>query len=93
MRLRPLNNRVVIQQDKADEKSLGGIVLPNEKKPMSGKVMAVGPGKLDQQGKRIPMTVKEGDHVMFDWGGNEVEIDRTKYYMMFDDNIMATILD
>ncbi len=74
MNIKPLADRIVIRRFEADEKTTGGILLPDsaKNKPQKGKVLAVGPGKLNKEGKRTPLAVKEGDVVLFtNWAGDE----------------------
>jgi chaperonin GroES len=74
MKITPLNDRLVIQRFEAEEKTAGGILLPDtaKDKPQKGKVLNVGPGRLDKNGKRVPPQVKEGDVVLFtNWAGDE----------------------
>ncbi|OQY10247.1 MAG: co-chaperone GroES, partial [Desulfobacteraceae bacterium 4572_187] len=78
MKLRPLNNRVIVAPVEKEQKTAGGIIIPDtaKEKPQEGKIMAVGPGKLDDNGKRIPMEVKEGDRILFSkYAGTEIKID------------------
>ena len=74
MNIKPLGDRLVIKRFTADDKTTGGIILPEgaKEKPQKGKVLAVGPGKLSKEGKRTPLSVKEGDTVLFtNWAGDE----------------------
>ncbi len=91
--LRPLADRVVIKPRKAEEKTKGGIILPdtaNKDKPLIGKVVAVGSGKLLEDGKRAPMEVKVGDEVVYSkYAGTEVKIDEEEYLIMREDDILA----
>ena len=92
--IRPLEDRVVIQQIEAEEKTAGGIVLPDtaKEKPKQGKVRALGNGKLLDNGKRAPFQVKEGDRVLFtSYAGNEVTLDGDEYLIMTEDDILAVI--
>jgi chaperonin GroES len=92
MNIRPLNDKVVVLRIDEEEKTAGGIIIPDtaKEKPEEGKVMAVGPGKHDEKGKRIPMTVKKGDRVLFTkYGGNEIEIDGVEHLIMQEDDILA----
>ena len=82
MKLKPLNDRVVIEPSAAEEKTAGGIVLPEaaKEKPLTGKIVAVGPGKMNDDGSRIEMDVKVGDTVIYSrYGGTEVEVDGVEY--------------
>ena len=95
IKLKPLGDRVVIEPVEQDEKTASGIILPEtaKEKPQQGKVLAVGAGKLDDEGKRIPMDVKVGDMVLFPkYGGTEVKLssDR-KVIVMKESEILAII--
>jgi chaperonin GroES len=92
MKIRPLNDRVLVMRIDEDEKTAGGIIIPDtaKEKPQEGKVMAVGPGKLDEKGERMSMEVKKGDRVLFtQYGGNEIEIDGVEHLIMQEDDILA----
>src|ERR1700748_2319147 len=92
--IRPLEDRVVIQQIEAEEKTAGGIVLPDtaKEKPQQGEVLAVGPGKLDEKGTRHPMEVKVGDKVVFaKYNGTEVKIEGTEYLILSERDILAVL--
>jgi len=88
--LRPIGDKVVVKPEKEEEKTSGGIILPDtaKKKPSEGVVVAVGPGKLLENGTRAPMPVKEGDRVVYaKYGGNEVTVDGTEYVILDVDSI------
>ncbi|MCK5225702.1 MAG: co-chaperone GroES [Planctomycetes bacterium] len=94
MKLKPLDDRVVIQQLKAEEKTAGGIILPDnaKEKPQAGKIIAVGPGKLLDDGKRIKMDLKKGDEVIYaKYMGNEIEIDREKYVILSEKDVLGIV--
>jgi len=94
MKLVPLDDRVVIKQSEAEEKSAGGIILPDtaKEKPQKGKVIAVGPGKMTDDGKRSEMSVKKGDEVIYaKYLGNDVEIDGIKYVILHENDILGVI--
>jgi len=94
MKLRPLDDRVVIKQLEAEEKTAGGIILPDtaKEKPQIGKIVEVGPGKLLDDGKRGKMSVKKNDEVIYGkYMGNEVEIDREKYVVLRESDILGII--
>lgn len=95
MKLIPLGDRVVLKRlDEKEEKTTGGIFLPDsaKEKPQEAKVVAVGPGKLDDKGKRIAPDVKEGDRVITaKWGGTEVKIDGVEYLIVNEDDILAKV--
>jgi chaperonin GroES len=90
--LRPIGDKVVVQVLEEEEKTAGGIFLPDtaKKKPQEGRVVAVGPGRVLQDGTRAPMSVKVGDRVIFSkYGGNEVEVDGEEYTILDEDQIYA----
>lgn len=92
MNLKPLADRVVIEPIEAEEKTSAGIVLPDtaKEKPQSGRVVAVGTGRVGTGGERLPMSVKVGDRVMFArYAGTEVKLDGTKYLIMNESEILA----
>ena len=94
MKLVPLDDRVVIKQSEAEEKSTGGIILPDtaKEKPQRGKVVAVGPGKMNDDGKRSEMSVKKGDEVIYaKYLGNDVEIEGVKYVILHENDILGVI--
>lgn len=92
--LRPLDDRVVVQSLDAEEKTAGGILLPDtaKQKPQQGKVIAVGPGKLSDAGTRTAVAVKVGDTVLFGkYSGSDVEVDGTEYKIMREGDILAKV--
>ena len=94
MKFRPLHDRVVVKRIDADEKSVGGIIIPDtaKEKPSQGEVIAVGPGGRDETGKLIPIDVKVGDRVLFGkWSGTEVKIDVQELLIMKESDIMGII--
>jgi len=94
MKLRPLDDRVIVKQSQAEEKTAGGIVLPEaaKEKPLSGKVIAVGQGKQLDSGKVAAMTVKKNDEVIYGkYAGSEVEVDGTKYVILRESDILGII--
>jgi chaperonin GroES len=94
MKLAPLDDRVVIKQSEAEEKSAGGIILPDaaKEKPQKGKIIAVGPGKILDNGKRGEMNVKKGDEVLYaKYTGNEIEIDGENYVILHEGDILGVI--
>ena len=94
MKLRPLDDRVVVKQSDAEEKTTGGIILPDtaKEKPQIGKVVAIGPGKLLDDGKRAKMSVKKKDKVIYGkYIGSEVEIDQEKYVVLRESDILGII--
>jgi chaperonin GroES len=93
-KIRPLEDRVVIQQIEAEEKTAGGIVLPDtaKEKPQRGKVLAVGPGKLLDSGERAPIGVVEGDEVLFGkYSGTEIKVDGEEIKILRESDILAKI--
>ena len=94
MKFRPLHDRVVVERVTAEEKTAGGIIIPDtaKEKPQQGKIIAVGPGGRDENGKLIPMDVKAGDQVLFGkWSGTEVKIDGQDLLIMKESDIMGVI--
>ena len=94
MKFRPLHDRVVLERIDAEEKTAGGIIIPDtaKEKPQQGKVVAVGPGGRDESGKLIPIDVKAGDRVLFGkWSGTEVKIDGVEYLIMKESDIMGVL--
>jgi chaperonin GroES len=94
MKFRPLHDRVVVKRIEAEEKSVGGIIIPDtaKEKPSQGEVIAVGPGGRDEAGKLIPIEIKEGDRVLFGkWSGTEVKIDGQDLLIMKESDIMGII--
>lgn len=94
LNLRPLADRVVIKREKAEDKTPGGIVLPDaaKEKPKKGVVCAVGAGKFNEAGKRIPVGIKKGDRVIFaSYAGTEVKIEGEEHLIMAADDILAVI--
>ena len=93
MKFRPLHDRVVVKRIEAEEKSSGGIIIPDtaKEKPSQGEVIAVGPGGRDEPGKLIPIDVKEGDRVLFGkWSGTEVKIDGQELLIMKESTSWAS---
>lgn len=94
MNIRPLNDRVLVLRIDGEEKTSGGIIIPDtaKEKPQEGKVVAVGPGKLDDEGKRIPLQVKKNDRILFGrHSGNEIKIDGVEHLIMREDDILGII--
>jgi chaperonin GroES len=92
MELKPLDDRVVVEVLKEEETTAGGIVLPEtaQKKPQEGKVLAVGPGKLLENGQRVPLEVQVGDVVIFaKYGGTEVRVGEKEYTILRSDDLLA----
>ena len=94
MKFRPLHDRVVVTRIDADNKTAGGIIIPDtaKEKPTEGEVIAVGPGGRDESGKLIPIDLKKGDRVLFGkWSGTEVKLDGVEYLIMKESDIMGVI--
>ncbi len=95
MNFRPLHDRVVVRRLDGDERSSGGIIIPDtaQEKPMEGEVIAVGPGARTEDGKLVPMDVKAGDRVLFGkWSGTEVKLDGDDVVIMKESDIMGVIV-
>lgn len=94
MKMKPLRDKVVVKRLEEEEKKVGGIIIPDtaKEKPVQGKVIAVGPGAQDKDGKRIPMDVKKGDRILFGkYSGTEVSIDGEEYLIMDSHDIYAIL--
>ena len=94
MKIRPLNDRVLILRIQEEEKTSGGIIIPDtaKEKPLEGKVIAVGPGKIDENGKVISLDVKKNDRVLFGkYAGTEINIDGLEHLIMREDDILGII--
>lgn len=92
--VRPLNDKVLIERAKADEKTKGGIFLPDssKEKPKEGKIVAVGQGRINDQGERLPFQVKKNDRVLFkSYAGTDVKIDGKDYILMSEEEILAVV--
>jgi chaperonin GroES len=96
MKFRPLHDRVVVKRVEAEEKTAGGIIIPDtaKEKPQQGEVVAVGPGGRDETGKLIPIDVKTGDRVLFGkWSGTEVKIDGIEYLIMKESDNTGVLVE
>jgi chaperonin GroES len=94
MKIVPLNDKIVVERLEADERTTGGIILPDtaKEKPKQGKVLAVGDGKPLDSGKRAPFQVKVGDRVLFSsYAGNEVTLDGKEYLVMTEEDVLAVV--
>ena len=94
MKLRPLQDRILVQRVKEEEKTKGGIIIPDtaKEKPIEGKVIAAGKGKLSEEGKRIALEVKKGDRILFGkYSGSEVKIEGEEYLIMREDDVLGVI--
>jgi chaperonin GroES len=92
--LKPLSDKVIVQKLEPEEKTSGGILLPDntKEKPQEGKVIAVGPGSVDDKGQRKPMDIKEGEHVLFaKYSGTEIKLDGQEYLILSERDILAIV--
>ncbi|MFZ2088319.1 MAG: co-chaperone GroES [Desulfobaccales bacterium] len=96
MKVKPLNDRVLVQRLEEQQVTKGGIFIPDtaKEKPVEGKVIAVGPGKVNEQGNRLPLNVKAGDRILFGrYAGSEIKVEGEDYLMMREDDILAIVED
>ena len=96
MKIRPLGDRVLIKRVAEEEKTKGGIIIPDtaKEKPQEGKVIAVGKGKPNEEGKVTPLDVKAGDRILFGkWSGTEVKIDGVEYLIMKESDVMGVLVE
>ena len=94
MKVRPLADRILVKREEPNETVRGGIIIPDtaKEKPQEGKVIAVGPGRLDESGNRVPVEVKEGDRILMGkYAGTEVKIDGEDHLIMREDDVLAVI--
>ena len=94
MKIKPLNDRVLVMRVDPEQKTKGGIIIPDtaKEKPQEGKVVAAGPGKMADDGKRIPLEVKPGDRILFSkYAGTEININDVEHIVMKEDDILAII--
>ena len=94
MKLRPLQDRILVQRVAEEEKTKGGIIIPDtaKEKPAEGKIVSVGKGKLDENGKRIAVEVKKGDRILFGkYSGTEVKIEDQEYLIMREEDVLGII--
>ena len=94
MKIRPLNDRLLVKRLEEEAKTAGGIIIPDsaKEKPAEGEVVAVGPGKLNDKGERVALQVKEGDRVLFSkYGGTDVKLDGDDFLIMREDDILGVI--
>ena len=94
MKFRPLHDRVVVRRIESDDRTAGGIIIPDtaKEKPQEGEVIAVGPGARDESGKLMPLDLKAGDRILFGkWSGTEVKIDGQDYLIMKESDVMGVI--
>jgi chaperonin GroES len=94
MKIRPLNDRVLVVRVEEEQKTAGGIIIPDtaKEKPQEGKIISVGPGKMDDNGKRTPLNVKKGDKILFSkYAGTEIKIDGVEHLFMKEDDILGVL--
>ncbi len=94
MKIRPLNDKVLVIREEEEQKSVGGIIIPDtaKEKPQRGKIIAAGPGKMGEDGKRIPLEVKAGDRVLFGkYAGTEIKLDGVEHIFMKEDDILSIV--
>ena len=96
LKFRPLHDRVVVKRIEGEEKTKGGIIIPDtaKEKPMEGEIVAVGPGARDEQGTLVPLDVKKGDRILFGkWSGSEIKLDGEDLLIMKESDVMGVIED
>ena len=94
MKIRPLQDRVIVKRIEEEEKTKGGIIIPDtaKEKPQEGKVIAVGNGKVTEDGKKIPLDVKAHDRILFGkYSGSEVKVDEEEYLIMKEEDVLAIV--
>ena len=94
MNIKPLNDRILVLRIEGDQKTSGGIIIPDtaKEKPLEGKIIAAGPGKVDDKGKRIALAVKKGDKVLFSkYAGTEIKVNGVEHLIMREDDILGII--
>jgi len=94
MKIRPLNDRVLVVREEEEQKSAGGIIIPDtaKEKPQRGKIVAVGPGKMNDDGNRTPLEVKSGDRILFSkYAGTEIKVDGVEHLFMREDDILSIL--
>jgi chaperonin GroES len=94
MKIKPLNDRVLVLRVEEEQKTAGGIIIPDtaKEKPQEGKVVAIGSGKVDEDGKRVPLEVKVGDRILFSkYAGTEIKIDGVEHIFMREDDILGIL--
>jgi chaperonin GroES len=94
MNLRPLHDRIIVQRLEEGEQQIGGIIIPDtaREKPQQGKVVAAGNGKVNDEGKRVPLDVKAGDRILFGkYAGQEIKLDGEEYLIVKEDEVLAVI--
>jgi chaperonin GroES len=94
MKVRPLHDRIIVKRLEEEEKTKGGIIIPDtaKEKPFEGRVIAVGDGRIKEDGKKIPMEIKKGDRILFaKYGGTDIKIDGEDHLIMKEDDVLAVI--
>ncbi|MEE4261326.1 MAG: co-chaperone GroES [Desulfobacteraceae bacterium] len=94
MKIRPLNDRVLVVRVEQEQKTSGGIIIPDtaKEKPQEGKIISTGPGKIGDNGKRTPLNVKKGDRILFSkYAGTEIKIDGVEHIFMKEDDILGVL--
>jgi len=94
MKVRPLNDRVLVLRFEEEQKTAGGIIIPDtaKEKPLEGKIVSAGPGKMGDDGKRVPLEVKKGDRILFSkYSGTEIKIDGVEHLFMREEDILAIL--
>jgi chaperonin GroES len=94
MKIRPLNDRILVKRLESETKTAGGIIIPDsaKEKPVEGEVIAVGSGKLNDKGERVPLEVKKGDFVLFSkYGGTDIKVEGVDHLIMREDDILGVI--
>ncbi|UCH23053.1 MAG: co-chaperone GroES [Deltaproteobacteria bacterium] len=94
MKIRPMNDRLLVLRVAEEQKTAGGIIIPDtaKEKPQEGKVISAGPGKIGDDGKRIPMEVKKGDRILFSkYAGTEIKIDGVEHVFMREEDVLAIL--
>jgi chaperonin GroES len=94
MKIRPMNDRILVVRVEEEKKTAGGIIIPDtaKEKPQEGKIVAAGPGKMGDDGKRIPMELKKGDRILFSkYAGSEIKIDGVEHIFMREDDILGIL--
>ena len=94
MKIRPLNDRVLVIREEEEQKSAGGIIIPDtaKEKPQRGKIVAAGPGKMGDDGKRVPLEVKAGDRILFGkYAGTDIKLDGVEHVFMREDDILSIV--
>ena len=94
MKIRPLHDRIIVERLEEESKTAGGLIIPDSarEKPQEGKVIAVGTGKVTEDGKKLPLALKAGDRILFGkYSGSEIKVDGKEYLMMREDDVLGVI--